>query len=106
MPFSAEQLAFINEAVRIDPEHEGVCGEPPRYVGWYTRLPFEQANEFDPTIADVHTQPTEVGGAEVGRVLHVGTGASRASVLTIDTCEGPRAYVGLVFAYHEVGTEQ
>ncbi len=26
--------------------------------------------------------------------------------MTIDTCEGPRAYVGLVFAYHEVTTEQ
>jgi hypothetical protein len=106
MPFSAEQLAFINEAVRIDPAQEPVCGEPPRYVGWYTRLQFQQGVEFDPTIADVHTQPTDEVGNEVGKVLHVGTGAPRASVLTIDTCQGPRAYVGLVFAYHEVVTEQ
>lgn len=28
--------------------------------------------DFDFTVADVHTQPTEPGGAVVGNVLHVG----------------------------------
>lgn len=105
MPFDAEQLAFINEAVRIDLD-SGVCGGPPAYLGWYPRLFFQQSADFDPTIADVHTQPTEVDGSEVGRVLHVGTGAVRPMIVTLDTCEGPRAYAGLVSSYHEVVTEK
>jgi hypothetical protein len=32
-----------------------------------------QSIEFDPTIADVHTQPTDAAGNPVGHVLHVGT---------------------------------
>jgi hypothetical protein len=104
-PFTAEQLAFINDAIRIDPNEEGVCGEPPTYVGWYTRLFFKQAAEFDPTIADVHTQPTDEAGNEVGRVLHVGTAMPRAFVATLDTCDGPKAYVGIALGYHERVTE-
>jgi hypothetical protein len=34
----------------------------------------------------------------VGRVLHVGTGEPRVMVATVDTCSGPRAYVGVVSA--------
>jgi hypothetical protein len=104
MPFDAEQLAFINEAVRID-VNSGGCGGPPAYLGWYPRLFFWQDAEFDPTIADVHTQPTDEVGNEVGRVLHVGTGAVRPIIVTLDTCEGPRAYAGLVSSYHEVITK-
>ena len=44
-------------------------------------------------------------GNTVGRVLHVGTGYPRMMVTTVDTCMGPRAYAGVVFAYHEVITE-
>jgi hypothetical protein len=31
----------------------------------------------------------------------VGTGLPRLMVLTVDSCEGPHAYLGLVSAYHE-----
>jgi hypothetical protein len=41
----------------------------------------------------------------VGKVLHVATGQPRAMVVTIDTCEGPRAYAGVVSAYHEKITD-
>jgi hypothetical protein len=34
-------------------------------------------------------------------VLHVGTGFPRLMVTTFDTCQGPRAYAGVVYAYHE-----
>ena len=61
--------------------------------------------EFAPTIADVHTQPTDEGGNPVGRVLHVGTGYARLMVVTADTCTGPRAYAGLVSSYYEEVTE-
>lgn len=98
VPFDAEQLAFINDAVRY--AEGGGCAGPVPYDGWYPRMLFINENEFDPTIADVHTQPSDGG-----KVLHVGTGEPRPAVFTVNTCEGARAYVGVVFSYHEVITE-
>jgi Protein of unknown function (DUF3160) len=95
LPFNAEQLAFLNDAVRI--QVGGVCGGPPTYEGWYTRLLYGKRGEINPAIADVHTDPSDVP-----HVLHVATGLPRMMVMTRDTCMGPRAYVGLAFAYHEV----
>ena len=105
MPHTPEQLAFINRAVNVSVEG---CGGPPEIGGWYADLFFDQSAsaEFDPTIADVHTQPTDEGGNFVGKVLHVGTGYPRLMVMTAETCTGPRAYAGVVFSYHEVVTEQ
>ena len=102
-PFSESQLAFINEAVRI---HWG-CGDPAGAEGWFARLYFDPAvgATFDPTIADVHTQPTDQAGNPVGRVLHVATGGPRLMVTTIETCQGPRAYVGLSSSYYEKVTQ-
>jgi hypothetical protein len=79
----------------------------PRFEGWYTsRLYGSQPDvdpsaEYAPVVADVHTQPADEGGAVVGRVLHVETGYPRLMVVTVDTCFGPRAYVGLASSYHE-----
>jgi hypothetical protein len=64
-----------------------------------------KALESEETIADVHTQPADASGNLVGKVLHVGTGYLRLMVTTVDTCKGPRAYAGVVFAYHERVTE-
>ncbi len=102
-PYTAEQLEFINQAVIV----ELGCGGVTSASGWYVELFFNVFNavEYDPTIADVHTQPTDAGGTPVGRVLHVGTGLPRMMVVTVDTCTGPRAYVGLASAYAEVITE-
>lgn len=61
--------------------------------------------EYDPTVADVHTQPFDAGGADVGRILHVGIGMPRLMVVTAETCEGPRAYAGLAYSYGELITE-
>ena len=102
-PPTAEQLAFVNQAVT---KQGGICGGPPIFNGWYPTLFFARdAGAFKPTIADVHTQPTDEGGAMVGKVLHVGTGYIRAMTVTIEACDGPRAYVGLVSSYHEATTE-
>ena len=101
-PFTQTHMAFINETVRI----QNVCGGG--FVeGWYASLFFDrgEALKFEPTIADVHTQPTDEGGGEVGRVLHVGTGYARMMVVTAKTCAGPRAYVGLASSYFEVITK-
>jgi hypothetical protein len=99
-PFTADQMAFINQAVTL----QRVCGSD--YAdGWYPKLVYGDSLEFDPTIADVHTQPSDENGNIVGRVLHVGTGHARTLLMTRDTCMGPRAYAGLVFSYHEKITD-
>ncbi len=100
-PLTQEQLDWVNEAVVIDRN----CDGSPIPRGWYPQLIYGESAEFDPTIADVHTQPTEADGTEVGKVLHVGTGMARMMVVTIDTCTGPRAYVGLASSYYERITE-
>jgi hypothetical protein len=104
IPFTEEQMAFINDAVVL---HTEGCGWPVWTSGWYGRLFFDRnaSAEADPTIADVHTQPTDESGNFVGRVLHVGTGNARLMVVTADTCTGPRAYVGLASSYYEKVTE-
>lgn len=100
MPHSEEHLTFIKQAIHI----EGGGSGDPWQTGWYKDLFFDPGGglERDPTIADVHT---DVGGdLPVPRdpsVLHVGTGDPRMMVMTVDTCQGPRAYAGAVFAYHE-----
>jgi hypothetical protein len=104
-PFDAEQMAFINQAVSVDLNCDGTLLG---HSGWYRELFFDplQAVELDPTIADVHT---DIGGslpvARPPSVLHVGTGLPRPIVLTVNSCNGPRAYAGLVFAYHELLVE-
>lgn len=104
-PFSDEQLAFINQAVRIEKQNAG-CTTIDVPDGWYAHLFFDPAKsiEFNPTIADVHTQPADEAGNPVGKVLHVGTGNPRFMVTTVETCMGPRAYAGIVYAYHELIT--
>jgi len=104
-PFSAEQMAFVNRAVRIQSKEDG-CTTIEVPDGWLADLYFtlEKAIEVSPTIADVHTQPADESGNPVGKVLHVGTGYPRLMVTTVDSCQGPRAYVGVAFAYHEHAT--
>jgi hypothetical protein len=103
---SESQLAFINDAVVIKQESGG-CVLTEIATGWYTRLFFRgDPLAFDPTIADIHTQPTDEGGNPVGRVLHVANGQPTLMVVTLDGCSaGPRAYVGLASSYHERVTE-
>lgn len=106
-PHSQELLDFINDAVSWD--EETICGGTSytNLAGWYLRLYLNQyaGLEYDPTVADVHTQPTDAAGNDVGRILHVGTGMPRLMVVTAETCQGPRAYAGLAFAYGEHITE-
>jgi hypothetical protein len=102
-PHSAELMTFINDAVKWT--EASMCGGVTRsnLAGWYLKLflsPWDSF-DFDPVVADVHTQPTDADGADVGRVLHVGAGRPRLMVVTTETCQGPRAYVGLAFSYGE-----
>lgn len=101
-PLDEEHLEFINRQVTI---MEG-CAGPDGLYGWYGDLFYtaKEAVEFDPTIADVHTAPTDAGGNPTGDVLHVATGHPRLMITTFDTCEGPRAYAGVVASYFEKQT--
>jgi uncharacterized protein DUF3160 len=102
VPHSAEQLAFVNQAIDVQTSCDGTVDA---HNGWYRDLFYEplQAVELDPTIADVHT---DIGGdLPVSRepsVLHVATGYPRLMLVTVDSCSGPRAYAGYVFGYHEL----
>jgi hypothetical protein len=88
------------------------CAGPRSFDGWFAKLQYGAgssglvASELHPTIADVHTQPTDAGGGDVGRILQVGTGLPRLLVASLDTCEGPHAYAGVVLSYYEQITAQ
>jgi hypothetical protein len=103
---SRAELDYVNHAVAEDPPPppRGCGGGRPRAVhGWYVDLFYGfDALEPSPTIADVHTQPTDAGGNPVGRVLHVGTGLPRLLVVNLD---GRRVFTGLVSDYEESITE-
>jgi hypothetical protein len=103
--FTADQMVFINQAVEYKTESV-VCTTIRRPSGWYPKLFYEPdtADKQDTLVADVHTQPADEGGNMVGKVLHVGTGFPRLMVVTFNTCSGPRAYAGVVSAYHETVT--
>ncbi|MBK9265729.1 MAG: DUF3160 domain-containing protein [Polyangiaceae bacterium] len=103
IPLTQAHLDFINQAVVV----QLGCGDPEGSTGWYSKLFFDnwESVQEDPTIADVHTQPTDEAGNFVGRVLHVGTGLPRLMVVTADPCGTPRAYVGVASSYFETITE-
>jgi hypothetical protein len=100
-PLTAEQLAFVNRAITL----QAGCVETAD--GWYGDLFYnrDRAVERDPVIADVHTQPTDEAGNPVGKVLHVGTADARLMAVAVETCAGPRLYVGLASSYREVVTK-
>ena len=106
-PFSESQLAFINDAIRKTDD----CPGSATFDGWYAALDYtvmedgRVSSDMDPVVADIHTQPTDARGNDVGRVLHVGVGLPRLLVVTTDTCQGPRAYVGVVSTYSQLTTE-
>lgn len=100
LPHSQQHIDFVNDAVRISSGGSG----PPTIQGWYHQLLFNPGEfaDVDWIIADVHT---DVGGdlpvARPTTVLHVGTERPRLMTVAVETCDGPRAYVGPVFSYKE-----
>jgi len=82
------------------------CGQV-QYDGWYARLFYdaEKLGEFEPTIADVHTAPTDAQGNERGWVLHAATGRPMLMVFTVPECGGVKSYVGPISSFHSVLTE-
>lgn len=83
------------------------CGQV-QYDGWYARLFYDPGKiaEFKPTIADVHTAPTDEFGNDKGWVLHAATGRPMLMVFTMQSCSGVKSYIGPISSYHSVLTEQ
>jgi len=98
-PLTSDQLAFINQAVDEVTMSAG-CTQIVSPQGWYVQLFLNQADtqKVDPTIADVHTDPAD------SAILHVATGLPRLMYVTVDGCNGPRAYAGVVSSYFEETT--
>ena len=95
--FTAEQLAWVNTVVETKMVSAG-CTTIRQPSGWYVKLFVNTADAatYDPTVADVHTDPGST------RVLHVATAGPRLMVMTAETCAGPRAYAGLTSSYYEI----
>ncbi len=101
-PLPEDDLLLLRRT--IEKEIRG-CGEV-FYDGWYPTLFFDRTDLtiFEPTIADVHTAPTDAAGNQVGWVLHAATGKANLMIFTQNDCDGPKAYVGPVSSYHSVLT--
>jgi hypothetical protein len=99
-PLATDQLAFINQAVDEVTMSIG-CVQALVPTGWYVRLFLDKsdAQKTDPTIADVHTDAPDA------QILHVATGLPRLMFVTVDGCNGPRAYAGVVSSYFEKTTD-
>ncbi len=97
---SEEEITFLKTMIN------GYMASGPSISGWYTDLFFdlEKALGFDFTVADVHTQPTDLDGSIVGNVLHVGNGKINMGVfLAENTCNPGQymAYAGPVSSFHQ-----
>jgi hypothetical protein len=91
-PFDADDVAFIKKTV----DSRGGGSGAPRYDGWYCRLFYgEDSSEWEPTIADVHTDP------ESRSCLQVGVGDANFLVIAIDNEKDRLVHVGPVFSYYE-----
>ena len=98
-------VVSLRDLILGDPGHEleHVMTEKVVHVGPLDDQ--EKVAEFKPTVADVHTAPTDEFGNDVGWVLHGATGRPMYMVFTVQDCSGVRAYIGPVSSYHPVLTE-
>ncbi len=96
--FTKEEKQFIKKTIDI----RGGGSGPPQYDGWYCNLFYNRgrhggllASDWDPTIADVHTDPN------TGKALEVGVGDVNFCVIAIDNEKNKRVYVGPIYSYYE-----
>ncbi|MFC2113568.1 DUF3160 domain-containing protein, partial [Bacteroidota bacterium] len=76
IPISEDEISFLKTMVNSG------MGSGPAMTGWVLDLYFNVGGglAMDFVVADVHTQPTDEGGAWVGKVLHVGNGLINTGV--------------------------
>jgi len=103
-PLTESQKTWLQEMLT-----GGMASGPP-IEGWLANLFYdvEKTREDDFVVADVHTQPTDEFGSNVGRILHVGVGKLNLGVFLADSPFDnykPVAFVGPVMSYYEKITE-
>jgi len=103
--FNNDEIEYLKKMLFV----ETGSGKPP-FSGWYADMFYihEDAAEGDFVIADVHTQPTDEFGGDVGRVLHVAVGKIHLGVFITNSPSNnyqPTAFVGPVMSYYEKITE-
>jgi hypothetical protein len=107
-PLTGEDLEFVNHMVSLD-GRDAVCTVEVDPNGWYAELYYEQKTALwhDPVIADVHTQPTDEAGNNVGHVLHVATGKPVLAEFRLKHDGGAhtQTYRGFVSSYAELVTD-
>jgi hypothetical protein len=77
----------------------------PSITGWFNDFFFQpwEALNWDYTVADVHTQPTDEAGNVVGYVLHVGNGYINTGIFLAPNPTNPdqlMAFAGPVSSFH------
>jgi hypothetical protein len=98
--FTDDEKKWLKEVVRK--EMHGGCGAPTiEFTGWYRDLIYSgDPDSWEPTIADVHTDPNS------GAVLQVAVGDVNFLVAAIDSRGDRAAYVGPVYSYYEFTSKQ
>jgi hypothetical protein len=94
--FSEEEQAWLKTLIRR--QSSGGYGATPVYNGWYVDLFYggaDAAIEWDPEIADVHTDPNS------RRVLEVGVGRINTLVIAVDNEDDLMLFAGPTLSYHE-----
>lgn len=94
-----KEKKFLKQAV----ESEAIGYGLRRWDGWYPKIMgLSPTNDFEPTIADVHTDPANANNNWTTQVLHVGTGRFELATVAVD-CPGNKkcVYVGPVSSYYE-----
>lgn len=99
LPLSDIEITFLKTMI----SEYMVSG--PSITGWFNDLFYDPWNalNWDYTVADVHTQPTDQWGNLVGHVLHVGNGYINNGVFLAPNPANPEqlmAFAGPVSSFH------
>jgi hypothetical protein len=99
VPVNDDEITFLKTMI------SQYMASGPSITGWFNDLFFESWNalEWDYTVADVHTQPTDEAGNLVGHVLHVGNGYINLGVFLAPNPANPDqiiALAGPVSSFH------
>jgi hypothetical protein len=102
IPLNDDEITFLKTMI------SQFMASGPSITGWFNDLFFDPWNalNWDYTVADVHTQPTDEDGNVVGYVLHVGNGDINTGIFLAPNPSNPdqiMAFTGPVSSfYYEV----
>lgn len=95
-PFSSSEQKWLETLIRR--KDGSGYGATPVYSGWYVDLFYggqKAAIEWDPTVADVHTDPNS------RQVLEVGVGRVDTLFMAVDSEDDVTMYAGPTFSYYQ-----